>query len=73
MIGLGNLAHAWTGATDTAIFSAIAMSQWHSMGYTMMLFIVAIQGIPEDLCEAAEIDGAGRCRFINVTLPQVRK
>ena len=56
MIGLGNLAHAWTGATDTAIFSAIAMSQWHSMGYTMMLFIVAIQGIPEDLYEAAEID-----------------
>ena len=57
MIGLGNLAHAWTGATDTAIFSAIAMSQWHSMGYTMMLFIVAIQGIPEDL----------------VTLPQVKE
>lgn len=44
MIGLGNLAHAWTGATDTAIFSAIAMSQWHSMGYTMMLFIVAHSG-----------------------------
>ena len=60
MIGLGNLAHAWTGATDT--------------GYTMMLFIVAIQGIPEDLYEAAEIDGAGRlCRFINVTLPQVKE
>ena len=74
MIGLGNLAHAWTGATDTAIFSAIAMSQWHSMGYTMMLFIVAIQGIPEDLYEAAEIDGAGRLRrFINVTLPQVKE
>lgn len=74
MIGLGHLAHAWTGATDTAIFSAIAMSQWHSMGYTMMLFIVAIQGIPEDLYEAAEIDGAGRlCRFINVTLPQVKE
>ena len=60
MIGLGNLAHA--------------MSQWHSMGYTMMLFIVAIQGIPEDLYEAAEIDGAGRLRrFINVTLPQVKE
>lgn len=44
------------------------------MGYTMMLFIVAIQGIPEDLYEAAEIDGAGRlCRFINVTLPQVKE
>lgn len=40
----------------------------------MMLFIVAIQGIPEDLYEAAEIDGAGRLRrFINVTLPQVKE
>lgn len=74
MIGLSSLTHAWTGSTDTAIFSAIAMSQWHSMGYTMMLYIVAIQGIPTDLYEAAEIDGAGRLRrFIHVTLPQVRE
>lgn len=74
IIGLGHLTHAWIGATDTAIFAAIAMSQWHSMGYTMMLYIVAIQGIPEDLYEAAEIDGAGRLRrFIHVTLPQVRE
>lgn len=73
-IGLGNLTHAWIGSTDTAIFAAIAMSQWHSMGYTMMLFVVAIQGIPEDLYEAAEIDGAGRLRrFIYVTIPQVRE
>ncbi len=73
-IGLKNLTHAWIGSTDTAIFSAIAMSQWHSMGYTMMLFVVAIQGIPEDLYEAAEIDGAGRLRrFIYVTVPQVRE
>lgn len=73
-LGLKSWTHAWTGATDTAIFSAIAMSQWHSMGYTMMLFIVAIQGIPEQLYEAAEIDGAGRLRrFIHVTLPQVKE
>ena len=72
MIGLGNLAHAWTGATDTAIFSAIAMSQWHSMGYTMMLFIVAIQGIPEDLYEAASIDGATKGRqFLSITIPLI--
>ena len=72
MIGLGNLAHAWTGATDTAIFSAIAMSQWHSMGYTMMLFIVAIQGIPEDLYEAARIDGASPfVMFTKITMPYV--
>lgn len=74
IIGLGHLTHAWIGSTDTAIFAAIAMSQWHSMGYTMMLYIVAIQGIPDDLYEAAEIDGAGRLRrFMHVTIPQVRE
>lgn len=74
IIGMGDLKHAWIASTDTSIFAAIAMSQWHSMGYTMMLYIVAIQGIPGDLYEAAEIDGAGRLRkFIHVTLPQVRE
>lgn len=64
----------WLGRSETAIFCAIAMSQWHSMGYTMMLFIVAIQKIPEELYEAAEIDGASRVqRFFTVTLPQVRE
>lgn len=64
----------WLGRTETAIFCTIAMSQWHSMGYTMMLFVVAIQKIPEELYEAAEIDGATRVqRFITVTLPQVRE
>ena len=65
---------AWTGDPKTAIFSAIIMSQWHSTGYTTMLFIVAIQGISEDLYEAAEIDGANRLqRFFNITVPQVRE
>ena len=65
---------AWTGDPQTAIFSAIIMSQWHSTGYTTMLFVVAIQGISDDLYEAAEIDGANRLqRFIYVTVPQVRE
>ena len=65
---------AWTGDPKTAIFSAIIMSQWHSTGYTTMLFIVAIQGISEDLYEAAEIDGASRLqRFWHITIPQVRE
>ena len=65
---------AWTGDPKTAIFSAIIMSQWHSTGYTTMLFIVAIQGISTDLYEAAEIDGAGRLqRFLHITVPQVRE
>jgi raffinose/stachyose/melibiose transport system permease protein len=40
----------------------------------MMLFIVAIQKIPKDLYEAAEIDGAGKIkRFFSITVPQVKE
>lgn len=64
----------WLGKTSTAIYCTIAMSQWHSMGYTAMLFIVAIQKIPADLYEAAEIDGANRLQlFFRITIPQVRE
>lgn len=64
----------WLGRSDSAIYSAIIMSQWHSMGYTIMLFIVAIQKIPEDIFEAAKIDGANRPQtFFAVTLPQIRE
>lgn len=64
----------WLGRSDSAIYAAIAMSQWHSMGYTIMLFIVAIQKIPEDIFEAAKIDGANRPQtFFAVTLPQIRE
>lgn len=73
-IGLDGLTRQWLGSSKTAIFAVIAMSQWQSTGYIMMLFIVAIQKIPEDLYEAAEIDGAGKLRrFLHVTFPQVRQ
>lgn len=72
-IGLKGLSHDWLGESGTAIYAVIAVSQWQYTGYTMMLFLVAIQKIPADLYEAATIDGAGRTRvFLNVTVPQVR-
>jgi raffinose/stachyose/melibiose transport system permease protein len=74
MVGLGGLARPWLGSGRTAIWSTIAVSQWHSTGYVAMLFVVAIQKIPEDLYEAAEIDGAGKLRrFFMITLPQVKE
>ncbi len=74
LVGLGSLARPWLGSSKTAPFATIAVSQWHSTGYVMMLFIVAIQKIPEELYEAAEIDGAGRLRrFFTITLSQVRE
>lgn len=74
MIGLEKLARPWLGLSATAPYAVIAVSQWQSVGYIMMLFIVAIQKIPEELYEAAEIDGASKFRrFLSITLPQVRE
>ncbi|PMC35686.1 ABC transporter permease [Bacillus sp. UMB0899] len=74
LIGLDQLAKPWLGNSTTAIYSVIAMSQWQSIGLITMLFIVAIQKIPKELYEAAEIDGAGKIRrFFSVTVPQVKE
>ena len=56
-----------------ALFIICLLRVWQ-FGSAMVLFLAALKGVPEDLYEAAEIDGAGRlCRFINVTLPQVKE
>lgn len=74
LIQLKSLARPWLGSAKTAIWATIAVSQWQSTGYVMMLFIVSIQKIPGELYEAAEIDGAGKIRrFFVVTLPLVRE
>ena len=66
--------HSWLGESATAIWSIIAMSQWQSIGYVMVLFIVAMQRIPRELYEAAYIDGATRPQaFRRITVPLVRE
>lgn len=74
LIGLENFAIPWLGNATASIYAVIAMSQWQSIGFITMLFIVAIQKIPKDLYEAAEIDGAGKVRkFLSITVPQVKE
>ncbi len=73
-VGLGSLAKPWLGDAGTAIYSVISVSQWQSVGYTMLLFIVSMQGINQDLYEAASLDGAGTLKqYLHVTLPQTRE
>jgi multiple sugar transport system permease protein len=48
------------------------MSIWKNFGYNMVIFVAGLQSIPEELYEAAELDGAGRWRrFRHVTLPML--
>ncbi|MFJ7726784.1 carbohydrate ABC transporter permease [Neobacillus sp. NPDC097160] len=74
LIGLGSLVTGWLGNSETAIYAVIAMSQWQSIGYVMMLFIVAIQKIPPTLYEAAVLDGASKIQiFFKLTVPMVKE
>jgi ABC-type sugar transport systems, permease components len=73
LVGLGSLAVGWLGNAKTAIFAVIAVSQWKSIGYTIILLIVAIQKIPGELFEAATLDGASKLEiFLNVTVPVIK-
>lgn len=61
----------WLGVT-WALRSIVIMGLWGGLGYTMMYWLAGLQGIPQELYEAAEIDGGGRlARFRHVTLPML--
>lgn len=73
-VGLQSWQHSWLGEPSTAMWSIIVMSQWQSIGYTAILFVVAIQRVPREFYEAARIDGAGKVRsFFSITVPMVRE
>ena len=73
LVGIDASAIDLLGNAGTATMTIAAMSQWQYVGYTVILFIVAIQNIPSELYEAAEIDGAGAVRkFFTITLPQIK-
>lgn len=62
----------WLVQGDTALYGVLILTAWRVVGYAMMIYLSAMQGIPKDYYEAAEIDGADsvqRLRFI--TLPML--
>jgi len=61
----------WFQSEQWAKPSLILMSLW-GIGGTMVIFLAALQGIPPELYEAAELDGAGELQqFIHITLPMI--
>ncbi len=62
----------WLGDPHWAMPAIILMAVWKNFGYNMLIFIAGLQGVPEELYEAAELDGAGaRARFLHITLPSL--
>jgi multiple sugar transport system permease protein len=62
----------WLGDPHWAMPAIIVMAIWKNFGYNMLIFIAGLQSIPEELYEAARIDGASAWRrFRHVTIPQL--
>jgi len=62
----------WLGDPHWALPAIILLSVWKNFGYNMLIFVAGLQTIPEELYEAAELDGAGSWgRFRNVTVPML--
>lgn len=70
-IGIG--AQPFLGSPDQAIAAIAGINIWRHMGYTALLVFAGLQTIPNDVYEAASIDGASELRaFWSITLPLLR-
>lgn len=67
---IGIAGPAWLSDLTWAMPSIIIVSVWQSFGYSMVIFLAGLQGIPAHLYEAAQVDGAGRWQqFLHITVP----
>ena len=73
VLGLQGLTQQWLGDPDVINVSLAGTSVWRYLGLNFVLFLGAIQSIPGELYEAAEIDGANRWQqFRHLILPGIR-
>lgn len=69
-IGLGALTNEWLSDPDIAIWTLMGIITWKYIGFAAILFLAGLQGIPEELHEAASIDGASYWQVQRrITLP----
>ncbi len=73
-VGLKGWTAGWLGDTKLATLCIIAVSCWRYTGFHMMILLAGLQAIPEDIYEAAVIDGANAWRtFWGITLPLMKR
>jgi ABC-type sugar transport system permease subunit len=71
-LGLEELTRPWLGLPNLALGSIAFVVMWQMIGFTTVVYLAALQSVPNDLLEAAEIDGAGAWRkFRSVKLPLI--
>ena len=71
-IHLDGLAHQWMGDPKIVLYSVIFALVWQAIGYYMVMYMASMAAIPEDLYEAASLDGSTEIQtFFKVTLPLI--
>ena len=64
---------AWTTSVPAAWFALVGVTVWWTLGFNAVIYLAGLQDIPQELYEAAEVDGASAWqRFRHVTLPGLR-
>ena len=72
--GLKIFARNWLSDPNIALYPVIIAATWNAVGLPMLLFLAGLQTIPEELHEAAKVEGAGPIRrFLYVTFPLLRE
>lgn len=63
----------WLTDKSTAMLAVVITTLWWTIGFSFLLYLAALQGIPDHLYEAAELDGANAWhRMVHITLPMMR-
>lgn len=72
-VGLGVLTRPWLGDTSTALPVVIAISIWKNVGFSLVILLAGLQGLPHEVLEAARVDGADRWQLVlKVITPLMR-
>ena len=72
-VGLRSLQGIWLGNTSTAFPALMVVAIWQSVPFFMILFMAALQGVPQEQVEAAQLDGANYSKTLRyVVLPFLR-
>lgn len=62
----------WLGTEGVAMACIAIVNVWGAIGGNMIIYLAALQGVPPDIVEAAEVDGANKWQlFLHITLPQI--
>lgn len=74
LLGLGQWTTGWITNTDTALGAVTFASIWKTVPVYFVLFMAGLQAVPQDLIEAAVLDGASRRQTVfHVTLPSIQR